>query len=197
MAACLSAGLISSASAEGLLAAEEAHALTPAYFMDFNLDADGKFYDSPEGTEGRMEVPRTENPSDINLVQYAVNTDDKIIMKTGNTSNLVPTAETNSVYAAFSNKSMSGTNEDTSLKLAHVNGQSTFATAELKFPKAYGGTDVREFIGEATKNADTFKQGLKSVKLCGNKKDVGQSLILCKPQIRLQNDNIIYVVFVV
>ena len=26
---------------------------------------------------------------------------------------------------------------------------------------------------------------------------VGQSLILCKPQIRLQNDNIIYVVFVV
>ena len=25
----------------------------------------------------------------------------------------------------------------------------------------------------------------------------GQSLILCKPQIRLQNDNIIYVVFVV
>ena len=26
---------------------------------------------------------------------------------------------------------------------------------------------------------------------------MGQSLILCKPQIRLQNDNIIYVVFVV
>ena len=29
------------------------------------------------------------------------------------------------------------------------------------------------------------------------KSNTGQSLILCKPQIRLQNDNIIYVVFVV
>ena len=34
-------------------------------------------------------------------------------------------------------------------------------------------------------------------KLTGFACKLGQSLILCKPQIRLQNDNIIYVVFVV
>lgn len=123
------------------LASADVNVLEPVYFMDFNPDADGKFYDSPAGTEGRAEVPRMDNPSGIKLVQYAANTDDMIIKKTGNAGMLVPTAETNSVYTAFSDKSVSGTIGDTSLKTAHLNGVSTVASAELKFPKAYGGTD--------------------------------------------------------
>ncbi len=145
LALCLSAGLISSASAENtVITAEEAPSVTPVYLMDFNPDKnDGKFYDSPEGTTGRVEVPRKDNPGDINLVTTYPNTDDKIIRdSSNNSSKLVSSAETIKIYTAFSNNGASGTSGDTSLKTARLSdtSSSTLATATLKFPEAYGGT---------------------------------------------------------
>lgn len=70
-------------------------------------------------------------------------------------------------------KSADGIGAEMNEKWIHITVDIDFDTCKL-YAKLENKSEnfVREFIGEATKNADTFKQGLKSVKLCGNKKDV-------------------------
>ena len=71
-AACMLAGLFAvSVSAETVggqgaaLQPGESLAQNPVYLMDFSPDADGKFYDSPAGTEGRKAVTLIDEPADI------------------------------------------------------------------------------------------------------------------------------------
>ena len=41
-----------------IFALEAEDVITPVYYMDFSPDSDGKFYDSPAGTQGRTEIAR-------------------------------------------------------------------------------------------------------------------------------------------
>jgi len=108
------------------------------YQMDFSPSSDGKFYDSPEGTEGRMEVPREDNPAGILLTNRDENVDNKIISSTGNASKLLPSGAAATSYVAFSNNGASGAANDYSLKIAGAFNY-TKHSATLTLPKAYGG----------------------------------------------------------
>lgn len=146
-AACMLAGLFAvSVSAETVggqgaaLQPGESLAQNPVYLMDFSPDADGKFYDSPAGTEGRQVVPMTANPDGIKSTNRDENVNNQIISNAGNTSKLVPSGADAGSYAAFSTRGASGAAADYSLKVAHSFNVTAY-NAKITLPKAYGGEE--------------------------------------------------------
>lgn len=121
--------------------------LPSVYLMDFSPDTDGKFYDSPAGTEGRKEVTLADEPSGIiKLPGSEKNAEDKIIGIDDSSRMIVSRAE-ETLYCAFSkgetegdlNSGASGAADDYCLK--SVDASSTIsgtAYTKLLFPKTYG-----------------------------------------------------------
>lgn len=134
----------------GVLAADADDVITPVYYMDFSPDTDGKFYDSPAGTEGRMEVARLDNPASVaQLPNDNGNVDDKII-STDTSGRIYAGQQTANLYAAFSkgesdgdqNNGASGKADDYCLKTVDNEWNiSNTSPLTITFPKSYGGTD--------------------------------------------------------
>ena len=114
-----------------------------AYLMDFNPSSDGKFYDSPEGTEGRTEVERVDEPANmVVLPDSGSNADNKIIGKTS-TGNLYANQTEKDLYVAYSNGGVSGAEDDYCLKSVDATNAAKSYTAgtRINFPKTYGGAE--------------------------------------------------------
>ena len=133
--------------AEGL---EGEKLLEPVYVMDFNPDADGKFYDSPEGTMGRMEATLKSAPVNIvNLTGDSGNTGDLFIAASNvdnSQSNIKAARRTADNYALFSkreeNVNIGAIGETNDYCIKAVDASSSRNTAiTINFPKSYGGTD--------------------------------------------------------
>ena len=126
--------------------------LEPVYLMDFSPE-DGVFYDSPEGTPGRMEVAREDNPEEITFFPGHTNADDKIISTEadGNNSRVTANVGNENYYAAFSkgseendiNTGSSGAVDDHALKLMNPGGVDggTPPVVKIELPTTYGGPD--------------------------------------------------------
>lgn len=149
---CLLAGLfiVPATAAQDLLQDGE-KLLDPVYLMDFSPASDGKFYDAPEGTEGRMEVSRADNPADIIFLSGSESNVDNQIINTltgGNTSGIYASRAEKDLYVTFSkgttandmNTGASGAAEDYCLKSVDASSSSSYiAWTRINFPETYGG----------------------------------------------------------
>ena len=109
--------------------------------MDFSPSSDGKFYDSPEGTEGRTEVKRVDNPEGmVALPDSGSNADNKITDKTS-TGKLYANQTEKDLYVAYSNGGASGAEDDYCVKSVDASSTNSYtAGTRINFPKTYGGT---------------------------------------------------------
>ena len=133
-----------------VFALEAEDVITPVYYMDFSPDSDGKFYDSPTGTDGRAEVARLDNPAGTaQLPNDNGNVDNKII-STATTGRIYAGQQTANLYAAFSkgqaqgdlNTGASGSVDDYCLKTVDNEWNiSSTSPVTVTFPQSYGGTN--------------------------------------------------------
>lgn len=112
---CLLAGLfVVPASAESVdrqpaaLQPGESLAQNPVYYMDFSPDADGKFYDSPAGAEGRKEVTLKDEPDGITKLTGSDNNVNDKIIGIDATSRMIVSREEATLYCAFSKANTEG-----------------------------------------------------------------------------------------
>lgn len=140
------------ASAEAIELPDWEVVLDPVYEMNFSPDADGKFYDSPAGTEGRQEIATEANPEDILLGSN--NVGNKIIsigesLDTTNGTNQTRVSSRwaqNNMYSAISkgdtandvNTGASGNVDDYCVKLVDANASGGPGVLKIDFPQAYG-----------------------------------------------------------
>jgi len=128
-----------------VFALEAEDVITPVYYMDFSPDSDGKFYDSPAGTDGRAEVARLDNPASVSqLPNDNGNVDNKII-STDTTGRIYAGQQTANLYAAVSkgqaqgdlNTGASGAADDYCLKTVDNEWNvSSTSPLTITFPKS-------------------------------------------------------------